>query len=647
MSLNEPLTPQNGSVLQVIAVCRISTVHQDEKSLDDQEALVRKYVSDNYVGSVNWTVIKSQGSGEYLDRKEILQLEACIESGEYDLVIAEDLSRLCRRFHAIYLCESCEDSYTRLIAINDRVDTIDANWRDNATMSTWHHERSNRDTSDRIRRSLKNRWINGGALERMPYGYIVPVGAKSDQEITKDPAAEGIYDEWFSMLEKGANYSDVADWLNVSGVPVGPYARSKKWDGRMVARVTKNAKLKGVREGSRQKSVRINKTGRRKSVRTSPDEWNDRECPNLAFIDPERYDQVLSLLRDRNANYARNGINGRDTRKNVSKKRTRFPGQMIFCGICGRNYVFGGHGQKHHLMCDGARSHVCWNGASVDGPLAAENIMAAVFQKIQSLPDFDDVFLAEIRKEINQIESGVPDERIRCQQSIEKLKREQDNFVDFIREGNKSEAVPRELNRIESELTDQRKCLKRLQKPAQTKLLIPTIEELKSLAINCLNKHAIESWEFRILIQKLIPKITVFPHQLCDGGGIVLRGRFRLQLGNLLENSVAKQALCEPLEQRLKVDFFNPPQREVFRSRILELRNPEGNHKKLTEKEIAEQLGLTVTATQRAAALQRKMDALGIDDPYLTITDPPSEGKLRRHLHPRYQFQPLSNAGEY
>jgi hypothetical protein len=39
MLLNPPLTARNGRVLLVVVVCRISTEHQDERSLQDQEAL--------------------------------------------------------------------------------------------------------------------------------------------------------------------------------------------------------------------------------------------------------------------------------------------------------------------------------------------------------------------------------------------------------------------------------------------------------------------------------------------------------------------------------------------------------------------------------------------------------------------------------
>src|SRR4051812_14160994 len=68
-----------------------------EKSLGDQEALLRRFVKENYDGPVHWRIIAGRGSGEYLDRKELAQAEELIESRAIDLVVAEDLARLCRR----------------------------------------------------------------------------------------------------------------------------------------------------------------------------------------------------------------------------------------------------------------------------------------------------------------------------------------------------------------------------------------------------------------------------------------------------------------------------------------------------------------------------------------------------------------------
>ena len=100
------------------------------------------------------------------------------------------------------------------------------------------------------------------------------------------------------------------------------------------------------------------------------------------------------------------------------------------------------------------------------------------------------------------------------------------------------------------------------------------------------------------------------------------------------------------MERILTVDLFDPPQRAAYREAVIEVRqaNPIGKKKKMEE--LAQTLGLTVTAMQYAVALHRKMNSLGITDPYMPITEPPESGKLRRHKHPRYQFTPLPHAGE-
>jgi site-specific DNA recombinase len=64
----------------------------------------------------------------------------------------------------------------------------------------------------------------------------------------------------------------------------------------------------------------------------------------------------------------------------------------------------------------------------------------------------------------------------------------------------------------------------------------------------------------------------------------------------------------------------------------------------MTERKIAKKLGLTITATQRAAALDRIMKTQELTDPYIEVTDPPSDcTRLRRHRHKRYRFEPLKD----
>ena len=180
----------------------------------------------------------------------------------------------------------------------------------------------------------------------------------------------------------------------------------------MVGRVTRNPILQGIRVRNDRMSKRVNKTGRRKSIKTLAEERLERKCPHLAFIDSKRFDRVIRLLEDRNAKYRRNGRHEDDTRRNVPPKRTRFPGQVIECGICGYGYVFGGHGQTDHLMCDGARRYCCWNGVTVGGPLTAEIITAAVLSEIESMPGFDQVFLEMVNEEANRLDADAAARRL-------------------------------------------------------------------------------------------------------------------------------------------------------------------------------------------------------------------------------------------
>jgi len=122
--------PKNGRFYKVIGVGRISTELQDGLSLGDQEAYYRLCLDRKLgVGNYELTVIASRGSGQILDREEFLELCAMVESGEYDIVIAEDLGRISRRIHAIIFCEEAEDVGTRVIAINDHVDTAKEDWK--------------------------------------------------------------------------------------------------------------------------------------------------------------------------------------------------------------------------------------------------------------------------------------------------------------------------------------------------------------------------------------------------------------------------------------------------------------------------------------------------------------------------------------
>ena len=632
-SFSPPLKPKNGGVLKVLDVERISTVHQDERSLDDQRQLVRKYVSDRYEGEVEFVSVASRISGERLDSKAFNTIEAHIETGGFDLLIVEDLGRICRRLHAYMVIEHAEDHGTRVIAINDHLDTGSDNWRNNALFAVLHHQQHNHDTASRIRRSHRNRFVQGGVVLDTIFGFEKPKGCKSDDELRKLPEAEPIYEEWFSILERGGTYSEVADYLNANNVPTGPASRSKTWTPKAVSRVTRNPLIKGVRVRNDRMSKRVNSTGRRKSIKAPKEERLERHCPHLVFIEPERFDRLMRELEKRNGKYSRGKAAKRDPRAGVAKKRTLWPGQSMHCGICGSLLYYGAHGCKNRLCCSGALSYKCWNGTSISGPKTAARICEEVWKFVEQLPEFDDAFLRMISEEF-ELQGSDTTERLKgLKNRLETISRESDNLLAAIRNGKAFDLLTQDLERLQSERRDVDDEIHRLEQAQKKRPNLPSMDALRSKAAEIFRDMPRESQDFGRLMNGIVRSITVHPYVPIDGGNIVLRATFELHLSSL---SGSDSVDLPNLMHELTVDLFDPPQRIEYLEEVRRLTSTSEDGVKLKERDIAARLGITQTAVQRAKHLARNMDANSVSDPYVRIEQPLEHGRNRRHRHPRF-----------
>ena len=246
--------PRNHRVLRVIGITRISTLNQDPKKPRRPAGAAEEWVEDRYDGSVEWKFISGQGSGECLDRQQVAETEDLVATGQYDLIIMEDLGRHLRRMQAFLFCEACEDTETRLVAINDNIDTAHE-WRLIALFAAMKHEQSNRtprfgsDGAFGIALS-KGAWCSALYLDTS--SRPVRNRTRTSARIRPPNPSTGV----FRRLDSGANFSEIADWLNASGVSPGPYCRRKEWNGQMVVRLTYNPILKGVRVRNRVKSKR-------------------------------------------------------------------------------------------------------------------------------------------------------------------------------------------------------------------------------------------------------------------------------------------------------------------------------------------------------------------------------------------------------
>ena len=637
ISLNPPLKAKDGQSLRCVVVARISTEHQDMQSLEDQDAKCRRYIRDCFEGEVSFLLIASRGSGEHLDREELYRLEQMIESRAVDLVIAEDLSRICRRRRAYDLCEMCEDHGVRLIAINDRVDTEVDGWEDSATMATWHHERSNRDTADRIKRSLNNRFDQGGVIQFTIFGYVKPPGIKTDGGLQKDPTAEPIIQEIFRRLEQGVFYAEIADWLNAEGIAPGPYCRLPRWDGPMVRRFVHEPILKGTRIRNRKVTKRTNKTGRRRTVKGEPGQLRKRHCPHLAFVDPDYFDHVIKLADDRNRDYQRTHNGQPDPRLGVSRKRTHFPGQHARCGICGRLMHWHGMKGQRVMLCSGAADYRCWNSMHVHGGECARRISNAVVQAISELPDFDTVFGQLVGERLAEAADLEGTQRRALEQQSKDIEQRLTSLVSHLEKRPDSPTMLERLDQLESQRSAVRHQLKQLRDTPKSSVVLPAANELRQHLVATLQELAVDDPETCRLLRQLIPDLQIVPYQVCDASDIIPRAELTLTLIPLLPSALRDEQADVIFTKRLLVNLCDPSQRVLYHQQATDLQQ-----QRLKEREIAVRLGIAQSAVQRALRINRLMRSLDLTEPFIRLVSIPTVcNRLRRHLHPRFRFEPL------
>lgn len=631
------LSARNGHRPVGVIFARISTDKQNELSNQEQAAKCREYITRRFGVEPEYRIIAGQGSGERLDRKELEELEAEIRSGRIDFVIAEELSRFSRRSTALDLCDRCEDYDVRLFAVNDGIDTFDDSWRDRAAMSTWHHERSNRDAAERITRSLRHRFETGGIIQCVPFGFVKPPGTRLDSQLTKDPQTEPVVHEMFDRLRAGASYSEVASWLNQQGIKPGPFCRRRRWNGAMVSRTIHNPLFKGVRVRNRHMTRRINRTGRHVTVKAPANMLKKRYCAHLEYLREEDYDALIAQLRERNAWCRRSPDGTRDPLAGRPKKLTKFPGQHLRCGICGRVYHWHGANTRRVMVCSGATDYRCWNSLYVNGKDCAKAVLGRVAKELARLPGFQDVFGDLVREEAARLDEDRRTQQRALERRIAEAEARKANLLSAIESRPDNTSLLERLDDAEAALIRARYELRSLEQRPAIEVALPEADELRQQLAGLLVDAAGDDQAINRRLQQVIPKMFIVPYRTIDGGDIVPRVEFTLDLAALLPTELKSHPAAEQFQKSFVVTVGRLPQRIEFHEQATALR-AQG----LTRLAIADRLGLSLSACANALRINREMKAEGLDEPYRRLTElGASMNRLRRHRAKQFVFEPL------
>ena len=203
MFASVPINPKNSDgILRIISIGRLSKPKDSEDATQLSLEAIRsenaRLLATIYKGPTSIAYLAEQISGLIPERETMNQLWQLVETGEWDLIVAEDLSRVFRnpRWQWAFV-QDCVDARIRVIIFADSIDTASENWETNVAVATLRHGLTIPDTRRRIKRTATESFKNGGMVGKIKAFYA---------KLTREEAASGIYGPKDLRMRKLSEY---------------------------------------------------------------------------------------------------------------------------------------------------------------------------------------------------------------------------------------------------------------------------------------------------------------------------------------------------------------------------------------------------------------------------------------------------------
>ena len=190
----------------------------DSNSIAHQKRILEQYAIDHHFPNTQFYVDDGY-SGASFNRPDYQRMMSDMEDGRIGIIITKDLSRLGRnQLHTgLYIEERFPQFGVRYIAINDNVDTENAESNDLMPFKNLFNEWFVRDTSRKIRAVQRAKAQRGERLgTRAPYGYKKDENAKG--KLIVDEEAAAVVRRIFALCAAGRGPSQIAKQLKAERV---------------------------------------------------------------------------------------------------------------------------------------------------------------------------------------------------------------------------------------------------------------------------------------------------------------------------------------------------------------------------------------------------------------------------------------------
>ncbi len=273
----------------------------------------------DYAKQQGWTITKTfidDNISGYLaieDRPAFNELYNIVnDSKEKPIVLMKDLSRLSRNNGiAQMILNKWKIEEVELILVKQRGSIFNLLKDDDdiVGIETWFNERYVKDTSRKVRDSLKNKMKSGTIIQGPKYGYIKE---KAGKLIINEEVREAVQ-TIFNLYEQGYGMTAIAmklnkeyDFKNPSVIEAERFKKARGrdiqrnireyWETDMISKILRDETYIGVLVTHKKEVQGIHG----KKVKTLPKEENYRfENHHEAIIDKEQFDRVQNILKQR------------------------------------------------------------------------------------------------------------------------------------------------------------------------------------------------------------------------------------------------------------------------------------------------------------------------------------------------------------
>jgi site-specific DNA recombinase len=629
-----PLAPKNaGGKLNVVAIGRISTVQQDYENIEASHRYVQNYLGHIYQGPLQIKLLGEQASGMLTDRATIREAEDLVATGKVDLVIAEDLARIYRNpRHQYVFVQDCVDVGTRVICVGDNLDTADENWEITMGAAALRHGLHIPDTRRRVRRTATHCFHNGGMVQKIRYGYrkltkeeaVMGVFGPKNLRITRLPECTPIIHQMMDRVMRGERYAAVAEWLEAEGIEPGTHVESGHWSAKLVVELLDDPILSGTRTFRDAIYRPIFKTGKHKATKNPQSETAFH--PELAHLSIDEHEALhREIARRRDEQVSRKRV--QRSRSNMPRTRSLWPGQAVTCGVCGGLMYYMGSYLKCRNSLPGPRQS-CWNHVQVPAALTRERVLAWLMQSIDNNDAWRHAMVEVAWSEVERRNH----QSTRChgnlQREIAAMERQAGNLAAAIAAGGQLQTLVQKLQSVEQSLQQARAAQTAesvSHAGGQNEILSREHVEANLSDTLCSLLHG--SCHFADWMRQLVPIFVVHPVQALDSGQVrpraILTARWRAAVGV----TEAEQGKGAEEDVEVILDLFEPP---LHIRHLPQCVAAKQEHPHLSLKGIAQLLGINHMTVKRAFDYARRMQSLGMTNPYCDLVDRPNASRWRQ-----------------